>query len=386
MRFEKVSLDAWMYQCEKLGIDPFIAKGCYDNIQIPKRSTSGSCGYDFVCPIDCIVTPEKVTMIPTGIRVFLDDDKFLMLTPRSSCVKKGFAFPASLGIIDADYINADNEGNIMVPVISTGKVNWIVKFNIGDKIAQGIIVPFFKVEEEEVTTERTGGFGSTGESIKEEDTTNEEPTKLADNSDIDSLFEEFERKVEVNNTESKPEEEDEDKTEEPVNDGPEEIKEEGKEKESLLRFNSHIFIDANIVNKTIVEEIRNMMDVIKTKDPNVFINIIELKNNAKSLDDIVYVYNKCSAYLSNLNDKHILSDFYLRDAYINVLNSNYTKLSDKLLNEIYKIINIIRYEKKVEDKKLLDVGKMIYDKFKTIDNDEKLESFINELDSLVLSD
>lgn len=397
MRFEKISFEAFEKDFNKYLGDKFSGlhleaeeieneiRWFYDRIKLPKRSTKGSCGYDIYSPMDFIVHANEVKFIPTGIKVYLDDDKFLMVAPRSSSAKKRYQLGNRVAFIDADYVdNEDNEGDIIISLEYCGKDTGI-RFSGYDAIAQGIIVPFFKVEDDDADGTRLGGYGST-DKPKEEDTTNVEPSEIADNNDIDSLFEEFERKVEVNNTESKPEEDIEDKTEEPVNDSPEEIKEEDKEKESLFRFNSHIFIDANIVNKTIVEEIRNMMDVIKTKDPNVFINIIDLKNSAKSLDDIVSVYNTCSAYLSNLNDKHILSDFYLRDAYINVLNSNYTKLNNKLLNEIYEIINFIRYEKKVEDKKLLDVGKMIYDKFNTIDNDEKLESFINELNSLVLSE
>jgi dUTP pyrophosphatase len=32
----------------------------------------------------------------------------------------------------------------------------------GEKFAQGVILQYFTVNEEEVTTERMGGFGSTG--------------------------------------------------------------------------------------------------------------------------------------------------------------------------------------------------------------------------------
>ena len=417
MRFEKVSLEAWMNQCEKLGIDTDNARECYDNIQIPKRSTSGSCGYDFICPIECIVTPERVTMIPTGIRVFLNDNKFLMLVPRSSCIKNGYTMANNVGIIDADYINADNEGNIMVPVISTGKVNWAVKFKVGDKIAQGIIVPFFKAEEDEVTTERTGGFGSTGESVNVEPEFKEEPdnqeitpftdeemndimkeaeeSDISSEKDIDLLFEEFERKVEPTTEEKSKEEvvveekhEESEPEVEKEESKQEEITKEEKERPNVfendprIRFNNNIVIDGNIINQVIVEEINRMIELIKVKDPSTYIDILDLKNKATSIKDIENIYNVCNTFCVNLNDKRILSESYLRDAFITTLNSNYNKVVNvDIFVSIYKTINILR-NSKCENKVLLDAGKAIYEAMDNIDSD-KIEKLFKTLSNLI---
>ncbi|MBQ9658290.1 MAG: deoxyuridine 5'-triphosphate nucleotidohydrolase, partial [Clostridia bacterium] len=87
MKFEKVSFDAFKKDLIKCGIfendEDNKIKEAYDNIQLPKRSTTGSCGYDFVTPMDVTIVSYKTTLIPTGIKVILEEGYFLMLCPRS---------------------------------------------------------------------------------------------------------------------------------------------------------------------------------------------------------------------------------------------------------------------------------------------------------------
>jgi dUTP pyrophosphatase len=68
----------------------------------------------------------------------------------------------SVGVIDSDYYgNPDNEGHIMVPLINITEQPVTIKK--GERIAQGIFMPFLKTSDDEVkSTERTGGFGSSG--------------------------------------------------------------------------------------------------------------------------------------------------------------------------------------------------------------------------------
>ena len=79
----------------------------------------------------------------------------LELYIRSSLGKKGLVLTNAVGIIDADYklpISAFIMNNSDEPV-TIGK---------GDRYMQGIFKQFFLAEEDEVTTERNGGIGSTG--------------------------------------------------------------------------------------------------------------------------------------------------------------------------------------------------------------------------------
>ncbi|MBQ3994015.1 MAG: dUTP diphosphatase [Erysipelotrichaceae bacterium] len=132
----------------------------YDNIKLPQRATSGSAGYDFCSPIDVLLGPKESVRIPTGIRCKIDEGYVLELYPRSSF---GFKYQMGLlnttGIIDADYFNADNEGHIIVGIINRSDKPMTIK--AGERFVQGIFLKYYLAEEEEVSTVRHGGFGST---------------------------------------------------------------------------------------------------------------------------------------------------------------------------------------------------------------------------------
>ena len=55
----------------------------YENLELPKRATKGSAGYDFFAPYSFALEPGESIKIATGIRVQLDDNKFLAFYPRS---------------------------------------------------------------------------------------------------------------------------------------------------------------------------------------------------------------------------------------------------------------------------------------------------------------
>ena len=161
-KFEKVSFE----QYAKLSIgDDVDIRNEYDNIKLPKRATIGSAGYDFFAPFSFKLEVGETIKIPTGIRVLLDDDKFLAIYPRSGL---GFKYRIQLdntvGIIDSDYSQSDNEGHIFIKLTNDGKANKSININSGDAIAQGIIQQYFITEDDAATGRRNGGFGSTDKS------------------------------------------------------------------------------------------------------------------------------------------------------------------------------------------------------------------------------
>lgn len=167
MKFEKVSLGAFMREVRNSLLHPYNKytdeelKIFYNRIQLPRRSTAGSAGYDFRNPFNTIELNTTNVEIPTGIKVQLDPDKILMLAPRSSSARNGYMFSNTLGIIDSDYYNnLTNEGCIRVSLKSMGTSH--PKFEYGDKIAQGVILQYFTTEDDNATGTRTGGHGSTG--------------------------------------------------------------------------------------------------------------------------------------------------------------------------------------------------------------------------------
>ena len=133
----------------------------YDEIILPKRATKKSAGYDFVTPFDIQLEPGESKVIPTGIRCKMNDGWMLCMVPKSGL---GFKYKTrlsnTLGIIDADYYDADNEGHIMVKLCNEG--NKTLEVLKGKAFCQGIFIPFAITEDDETDGIRTGGFGSTG--------------------------------------------------------------------------------------------------------------------------------------------------------------------------------------------------------------------------------
>ena len=137
-----------------------ISDDSYKDVKIPCRATKGSAGYDFYSPITVTLKPGESVKIPTGIRCKIDDGYVLQIYPRSSL---GFKYQMSLlntvGIIDSDYYNADNEGHIIVGIINRGNKDLVI--NKGDRFVQGIFYKYYLAREEDNKQERHGGFGST---------------------------------------------------------------------------------------------------------------------------------------------------------------------------------------------------------------------------------
>ena len=131
-------------------------------IKIPKRSTKESAGYDIFAPIDLCFKPNEEIKVPTGLRVYMQKGEFLAIMPRSGL---GFEYYTrlanTLGIIDSDYKQSDNEGHIWVKIRNEGNKELFI--NQGDAFCQAIFMPFLLVDSDnfEEGEERNGGFGST---------------------------------------------------------------------------------------------------------------------------------------------------------------------------------------------------------------------------------
>ena len=153
--FEKISFEQF---CKDIKDDKLL----YDSIELPKRSTSKSAGYDIRSIEKGIIRPGEYKRFKTGLKVSMNDDEVLYIYSRSSLdYKYGVTMVNSVGVIDADYYNnPENEGHFSVCLINHGDKEYNVE--IGDKIAQGIFSKYLKVDnEEEILEKRIGGFGST---------------------------------------------------------------------------------------------------------------------------------------------------------------------------------------------------------------------------------
>lgn len=159
-QFERVS----KAQFEKDWLDTFkTSENVYDEIKLPRRATKGSAGYDFFLTADLELAPGETAKIPTGIRARIDDGWVLKLYPRSGL---GFKYRLQLnntvGIIDSDYYNSDNEGHIFIKITNDSNEGKTISLKKGDGFAQGIFSEYGITVDDEVSRERNGGFGSTG--------------------------------------------------------------------------------------------------------------------------------------------------------------------------------------------------------------------------------
>lgn len=131
-----------------------------EEIPLPRRATAGSAGYDFVSPLEITVPAGGTALIPTGVRAEMEPGWVLMLFPRSSLgFRHALRLSNTVGIIDSDYAFAKNEGHIMVKL--RNPLSAPVTIGRGERFCQGVFLPYGTAEEDEVTAERTGGFGST---------------------------------------------------------------------------------------------------------------------------------------------------------------------------------------------------------------------------------
>ena len=160
-RFEKVSFEQF-----QSGFDGEFSleeiKEMYENLQLPKRATKGSAGYDFYAPFDITLAPGQTIKVPTGVRAYMEDGWVLKLYPRSGL---GFKFRLQLnntvGIIDSDYYYSSNEGHIFAKITNDTNEERVVSIKKNTGFIQGIFLEYGITYDDEVEEIRDGGFGST---------------------------------------------------------------------------------------------------------------------------------------------------------------------------------------------------------------------------------
>lgn len=169
-------------------------------INLPKRGTEFSAGYDFeaaqniiipsllgafnklngaklkfseVCgqlvfdeklsedEIDSLKKQMKPTMVPTGIKAYMQKGEVLLMFNRSSVSKRGVMLANNVPVIDADYYNnPGNEGHIYLPIWNLGPEDLFIKK--GERLAQGMFQTFLLADDDNADGKRVGGYGSTG--------------------------------------------------------------------------------------------------------------------------------------------------------------------------------------------------------------------------------
>jgi len=126
---------------------------------LPVRKRRGDAGLDLYSAEEVVLKPNEWVAVPTGIAVEIPEGHFGLIKDRSGLALK-HALHCLAGVVDENY-----RGEVKVVLINLGREE--VKLPKGTRIAQLLIVPYLRVEVEEVAklsdTERgEKGFGSSG--------------------------------------------------------------------------------------------------------------------------------------------------------------------------------------------------------------------------------
>lgn len=162
--FEKVSFEQFAAAMKsEFGLGETEAKMMYDLIDLPVRAATGSAGYDFKSPVSFTLAPGASVKIPTGIRVRIDDGWWLFCAPRSGLgCKYRMQLDNTIGVVDSDYYNSDNEGHIFFKITNDGQEGKALSVDAGDRFVQAIFVQHGITYSDATESARNGGFGSTG--------------------------------------------------------------------------------------------------------------------------------------------------------------------------------------------------------------------------------
>jgi len=161
--FEKISREQWDKDYaphSNPNVRTFLT---YDEVQLPKRATSHSAGYDVFSPVGFVLKPNESINIPTCFKAYMREDEKLVFHPRSGLGFKYFIRLANTtGVGDSDYYNNEgNEGHYWVKIRNEGDKEVVIE--CGDAIAQCIFEKYLLADGDDFTGEkRVGGFGSTG--------------------------------------------------------------------------------------------------------------------------------------------------------------------------------------------------------------------------------
>lgn len=127
-------------------------------VDIPKKATDGSAGYDLQACLDTSITicPGKHVLIPTGIKIHIHSANVVaLILPRSKLGTGGLVLKNTVGVIDSDYTGQW--------YISAWNSNLIADITIRplDKIAQVVFLQLASIDLKEVsqlaTTNRNDG-------------------------------------------------------------------------------------------------------------------------------------------------------------------------------------------------------------------------------------
>ncbi|MDR3885364.1 MAG: dUTP diphosphatase [Senegalimassilia sp.] len=130
--------------------------------QIPHMAYNGDAGVDLRSVERIVLEPQERAMVATGLAIALPEGYAGFVLPRSGlAAKHGISIVNAPGLIDSNY-----RGELKV-ILLNNDPNDSFAIEIGDRIAQLIVIPiptinFEQVEELTESQRGESGFGSSG--------------------------------------------------------------------------------------------------------------------------------------------------------------------------------------------------------------------------------
>lgn len=131
-----------------------------ENVKVPERANDDDAGMDVFTPVNFSIAPGSDNLIPLGWKCEFPKGYALVFKEKS-----GIATKKKLDI-GACVVDAGYRGEVHIHLFNNS--NSTVVFDVGDKVAQFLIVPVWHGDAVQVdsvsdnTTRGEGGFGSTG--------------------------------------------------------------------------------------------------------------------------------------------------------------------------------------------------------------------------------
>ena len=131
------------------------------DLPLPSYATKGAVALDCISRADVSIPPRSVGYAPLNIALKPPRGNFVLMAARSSLHKRGLMLANGIGIGDEDFAGDNDEYQAALYNFTDVPV----EVKRGDRIVQIIVLPFDRVEWEEVNSHGgrdRGGFGSTG--------------------------------------------------------------------------------------------------------------------------------------------------------------------------------------------------------------------------------
>lgn len=130
-------------------------------LPLPEYKTAGAAAFDLSVRDGGVVLPHQTVIFYLNVSLQLPRGHFALMAARSSLHKRGLVLRNGIGILDEDFAGDNDEYRAAIYNFTDQPVT----VERGERLVQVIVLPFDRVDWEEVETlgnNDRGGFGTTG--------------------------------------------------------------------------------------------------------------------------------------------------------------------------------------------------------------------------------